>query len=219
MVRDTNRLTRADLLRRFGLPVIGFVVVAAFLTQTLLGIARETRLDKAIRTVLTEVLTHLPASRIVETIHRERDQKLYVLAHLSTSRHLSPTQVGRIQQSLSEKMAQPVELIVRTTAARDVSAPGSYSQVAAQDLDGFFVSKKADPRLLNVKIADTIMRDYLADRSVYELFDVTMLKMETGTVLLARMSGFLPIPPKMILKDQGPEIRKEVQKILEHSMM
>lgn len=192
MTRGVEALDRKTIARRFGLPVVAFVLMAIFLSHALYQIARSHRIEKTTHTILGETLAESAGIRLDRMIFSENKGIIYVLAQIHSSGILSPRQVTRMQDRLTEALQSPAELIIRNTMARDVSALGSSSQITAMNLNGFFISKTPHPNVIKTKITDTVIRDYLADWIGFELLNVSMLSLPDRSVAVATISGFTP---------------------------
>ena len=192
MTRGVKAPDRKAIVRRFGVPVVAFIMMAIFLSHALYRITRAHRIEKSIYAVLGETLAELPGTSLDQMIYSEDDGKIFILARVHSPSILSPQQVTRIQDRLSAALQYPSELIIRNTTARDVSALGSFSQVAAQNLDGFFISKNPRPNVIKTKTVDTLLHNYLAEWIGFDLLDVGLLNMPDGPVAVATISGFTP---------------------------
>ncbi len=193
MARDFERLKRKDIVKRFGLPIFGFLLVAAFLSYTLYRIAQDRILENSIESALSSELSNLPATGIGKMVYHQYNEKLYVLVNVHSPRTISPRQVKRIQENLSKKLEVPTELIVRNALAQDVSALGSSGQIFKQNLDGFFITKDVHPNVKKTRTAEKILRDYLASEIAMNLEDVVLLPIGKRLVLVATISGFSPL--------------------------
>jgi F0F1-type ATP synthase delta subunit len=104
---------------------------------------------------------------------------------------ISPTQVSRIQQNLQESLDTPVELIVQSNVARTVGALDSLNQVNAMNLDGDFINKDLHPRVVKSKQADTIIRNFIAQRPGITLLQTQLLEKDDKEFLLATITGLI----------------------------
>ncbi len=198
MVRDIGGLTKKNLIRRFGLATIGFIIVAGFLSHSLFQMVQRQNLEQSIRTVLTDELANYPATGMDELIHNIYEDKLFVMAAVHSPTVISPIQVKRIQETMTEKLKRPTELIVRTTKTNDVSAMGSTSQVVARNLNGFFLSSNVNPNVQKIKTAEQIIREYLTSQMGLHLHDIEMLHFEKAPFILATVGGIRKLSPEEI---------------------
>jgi uncharacterized membrane protein len=198
MVRDIGGLTQKDLLRRFGLATIGFIIITGFLSHALFKMVQARHLEESIRTVLTDELANYPATGMDNLIHDVENEKLFVMATVRSPTIISPLDVKRIQKILSEELKRPTELIVRTTKTNDVSAMGSTSQVVAQNLNGFFLSSKVNPKVRKIKIAEQTIREYLSSQIGLHIYDIELLQFEKVPVVFATVGGIRKLSPEEI---------------------
>jgi uncharacterized hydrophobic protein (TIGR00271 family) len=191
-----------QLVRRFGVAGLGFIIVAAILTHALVRIVKERHLTNAVRAEIASEFARMPASSLVSVIHQTYDDKLYILATMRSPKVTSPERVKLIQEHLSRKLQRPTELIVRTIMAKDVSATGSTSQVTAQNLNGFFLRGKLPPDVVKVQLAEQSLRETLSSRPELTLMDVDLLHFPSGPVILATIQGSRALIPAEVKKFQ-----------------
>lgn len=199
-----------DFVRRFGLAVAGFALVAGILTHTLIGIVRERRLISTIKGIISGEFSQLPTTSLVTMIHQESQGKLYVLATVRTPKVINPNKVKVIQQALSKRLELPTELIVRSILAKDVSATGSTSQVTAENLDGMFLTGKLAPDVFRVQVAEQALRELLFLRPQLDLIDVDLLNFPRGPVILATIQS-----PRLLIPSEIKGLEEAVQKRLQ----
>jgi uncharacterized hydrophobic protein (TIGR00271 family) len=198
MTRRAEALDKKDVARRFGLPVVLFILVSAILSNTLFEIMQDRRLKKTIKEVLAGYVSDLPGTAVSSVIHEVDSGKVFVLADINAPQTISPLRVSRIEARLADVLKQPAELIIRSTITREVTAIDSTSQVSAQDLDGSFVSEDPNPKILMTKVADSIIRSYFATQIAFELRDVDLLQIADKPALIATVLGLTPLPEKDI---------------------
>jgi uncharacterized hydrophobic protein (TIGR00271 family) len=193
---------KKELARSFGLALVGFILVGAYLTYALVKIVQERRLNSAVSAVISSEFSQLPATSLSGLIHRIYQGKLYVLANVRTPKVIPPDRVKSTQEALTRDLRMPTELIVRCILARDISATGSTSQVTAQNLDGFFLTQKLAPDVLKVQDAEQVLREMLTLRPDLNLLDVDLLNFPRGQVILATIQGSRVLIPLEVQKFQ-----------------
>jgi uncharacterized hydrophobic protein (TIGR00271 family) len=198
-----------QLMHRFGWAGLGFILVAGILTHALVRIVTERDLTNAIRAEISAEFARIPASTLVSVIHRNYDDKLYILATIRAPKITSPERVKLIQERLSKKLHRSTELIVRTIMARDVSATGSTSQVTAQNLNGFFLRGKLPPDVLTVQQAEQSLRETLSSRPELTLMDVNLLHFPSGPAILATIQG-----PRVLIPSEVRSIEQTLRQRL-----
>ncbi len=198
MAPKFHQAQRWELARRFGVATVGFLLVAALLTHTLVRIVRDRYLTNAITGIINSEFSQLPTTSLIKMIQQLSKGKLYVLATVRTPKVMAPDRVKAIQESLQEKLGYPTELIVRSILAKDVSAAGSTSQVTTQNLDGSFLTGKMAPDVLKVQEAEQALREKLTFRPDLYLVDVNLLYFPRGPVILATIQGSRVLIPSEI---------------------
>ena len=189
MERDFDSVTKKDFIRRFGLAIIGFCLVTAFLGKGLFDIVQATRLKNKIFSVLSEELSHLPATDLQKVTNKIHEDRVFVLARVNAPTDISPTRVKKIENTLEKEISMPIELFVRNTVTRDVSATGSVNQVIAETLDGFGYKRKPDPNVTILKIAEQTIREYLASFLGLYVEEINLLTFNEKPVILATVFG------------------------------
>jgi len=187
-----------DLFRRFGIVALGFLAVAVVLTHTLVRMVNERNLSHAIKAGISMELSQIAATSLEDTLHQVHGDTLYILATVRTPRVISPERVKSIQEMLGKQLGLPVELILRCTLAKDVSATGSTSQVTAKDLDGFFLTRTINPEVLKVQLAEQALRESLSARPELNLIDVDLVHFPRGAFILATLQGSRALIPMEI---------------------
>ena len=100
MAREFGALKSKDLLRKFGLATIGFLIIAALFSRGMYEMVKERRLKGSIDAILTEELSHLSASELRKVVHQKYRDKLYVLAHVHASGDITPSRVKLMEEAL-----------------------------------------------------------------------------------------------------------------------
>jgi len=189
MERELGSITSKDLFRRFSLAAIGFLVVAAILSKGLYDMVQDRKLKGAITSVLTTQLSHLPASDLEEIVYRRYKDKIYCLAHVHASGYITPYRVKLMEKALEKELNNPVELFVRSTLSKDVSATGSTNQVFTKTLDGFFIGGERDPNIDLIKTAEQTIREYLDNKPSQYVQNVNLLTLSGAKMILATLYG------------------------------
>ena len=198
MEREFSLVTKKDMLRRFGLAIIGFCLVAAFLSKGLYEIVQATRLKNSIYSVLSEELSHLPATDLRGVINQTHKNKVFVLARVNAPTDISPSRVKKIEEALENKIRLPFELFVRTTVTRDVSATDSINQLITESLDGFGYKHKPDPKVKILKLAEQTIREYLASLLGMYVEEINLLSIKERPIILATVFGIRNLVPDEI---------------------
>lgn len=210
MAGQYHDLGKEVVVKRFGLPVVGFFIVAIVLSNTLYKISIDRHLKSTITEVLIDSLANLPHKNFVKMVYQEGNEKVHVLAYVDSASIISPTQVSRIQQNLIDRLKQPVELVVQSNVARTVGALDAYNEVNAMNLDREFINKDLHPRVVKSKKADTIIRNYIAGRPGITLLQTGLLTKDDKDILLATISG-LVFPSAEAIEEVESVLRQELE--------
>jgi len=186
---EHHNLNRQIIIRRFSLPILGFILIALILGHTLYQISRDRRIRNTVENILGDELADLPSASFDKMVYRVEGDKVHVFAHAYSAIIISPTQVGQMQKRLTEELKQPTELTIQSKFAQNVSGLDSYNQVTEINLDGRFYKKEPNISVLKTKIADSFIRNYLVDSVGGNLQSVQLLRVADRTVVLATFSG------------------------------
>ena len=189
MAREFGSLKSKDLLRKFGLATIGFLVIAALFSRGMYEMVKERRLKGSIDAILTEELSHLSASELRKVVHQKHQGKLFILAHVHASGDINPSRVKLMEEALESGLEVPVELFVRSTLSKDVSSTGSINQVLTETLDGFFVGRKPDPRIDLIKTAEQVIREYMDTQPALYVEEINLVPIADRSLILATLFG------------------------------
>lgn len=197
------------LAKRFGVPALGFLVVAILLTHSLVKIVQERNLTNNIKKIISKELSKLPTTAMVNMVHQQSQGKLYVLATVRTPRVINPNRVKAIQEALTRKLQEPTELVIRSVLAKDIGATGTTSQATAENLNGAFITQELAPDVLKTQFAEQALREILISRPELELLDVDLLYFPAGPVILASIQG-----PRVLIPTEVQELEKAIQERL-----
>ena len=219
MAGRLHDLDKQVIMRRFGLPIVGFFLIALVLTHTLYQISKDRRIKNLIENVLIEELADLPSASFDRMIYETEDDKIHILAHAHTATVISPTQVSLIQERLAEELKRATELTIQSKMSQNVAALDTLSQVTKTDLNGNFLQTDTHPRVLKTKTADSTIRNYLADKPTAVLLRAQLMQRDNYNILVATIGGIISPTGEMIeemevvLRDklEDPDLRLFVQ--------
>ena len=180
-------LLAATLIASFGLMANSTAVVIV-LSNALMEIVQARKLDSAIKQVLTVELANRYAS-LDSQIHKTQNNEVDILATVRAPRVIPPDEVGKIQGALFRRLKKPINLIVRTTIASDMSATGSTRQVVGRNLNGVFMNATISDEEMVLKSAEQVIREQLAYRPDYIFENVDYGRTPRGKVILAAVEG------------------------------
>jgi len=183
-----------DLVRRFRLPVIAFLLIAAFLGHSLFVVSRERRMGREIRETLIDETSRLPGTVLLEAQHYlEEEGHMQVVARVGTPAVLTPAQVSGIQNELAGRIGVPTELIVRCVLSTTVSALGSVRNTIEQNLDGTFTRSSGSDNIDAIATTEQVVREYLAADPSLDLNRVEYVPYGPRRLMLAHVIGLRPL--------------------------
>jgi len=112
------------VLQRLGISFLILIMAASFMTQTLITIIGERKLDKEIRDVLTQHLTTYAGARLSDIRYSQSDGGLEVRAVVITPQEFDPTRVASLEEALQAKINPNTQLIVRSLISKDADRNG-----------------------------------------------------------------------------------------------
>jgi uncharacterized hydrophobic protein (TIGR00271 family) len=201
---------KIDFARRFGLPILAFVLISGFLGHSLVQIYHERWLTKTIKTTLTEATSRIPATYLDRVDHYSEGDTVHVLANVHTPTFLTTNQVTIMQNQLSERIGKPAELITHCIISNNISALGSVKNVITTTLDGKFVKSSENKTLSDIATTEQIIREHFAADQSFELIRVEQLLINQRKIMLAHVMGFRPFVPREI-EDLETRIREATE--------
>jgi uncharacterized hydrophobic protein (TIGR00271 family) len=205
MTEKYHGLSGQIIIKRFGLPFLGFLLIGLVLTNTLYQISKDRRLRSTIENVLIRELADLPSTSFDKMIYQAENNKIHIFANVYSAMIISPTQVSKIQKRLAEELEKTANLTIRSTIAQTVAALNTYSQVTEMNLDGRFIKQEPHPRVLKTKIADSTIRSFLENEIGAELQLVRLLQMDDEIVVIAEINGYF---------EPSVEMMQEIESLL-----
>ena len=192
------KVEHSDYIRRFTLPIVAFVLIAAFLGHSLVQIYEERWLDKTIRDTLTEATSQIPTTYLGSVHHYVEADTVHVITRVHSPAFLTPTQVTIIQNQLSERIGRPADLLVHCVLSNNISALGSVKNVVIRKLDGTYVKSSDNETLNTIAATEQIIREHFAVDYSLDLIRVEPLKINQRKLMLAHVYGVREITPKEI---------------------
>ena len=189
MAEEMRSRRGVTLARRFGVAVVGFSIIAVMLSGELVRILDQRRIRNQAWDALKTELTEYGISDMERLIHREHEGKILVLADVNGPRELSPRQVGRVQERLSDIVEKPVRLYLRTSITHDVSAKGAIHQGTVETLDGFFSQAEPSEHVKELQLAEQVVREYLDTVLGVNLVWLDSIAVSDRPIILATLQG------------------------------
>jgi len=198
MSPSANLKKDKHFMKSFLVAVIGFVVVAAFLTYSLVTIVKERKLKENIEATLNNEFDKLHSTSVDSYVYDIEDGILYILASVRSPIVMTPKDIKNLQDSFESKIDMPIELIVRSIISKDVSATGSANAIIDQNLDGFFINKKLNVDQILIRQAEQVILEQLSYWPKMRLVNTELIDIERGMTILATVTGFRLLTDKEI---------------------
>lgn len=189
MVRSFTAEPGKDVVRRFRLPVVGFVIVTVFLTHSLVTIVDERWTRQTVYSLITQHISRMPKVDLDDLEQQAIDDKVHVIATVRSPRVVPPEQVTALQNVLSEALGKPVELIIRTLFSRDVSAFGTYAQAAKPNLEGKLIRFDLPEEQQVEQMAEQVLREKLIEDQGFDLVEVRYGKTHGQPIIFAHVDS------------------------------
>lgn len=200
--------------KRFSLAFIGFIVVFTILTHAMLDIIEQRRVTKKIENTLHSELSHVYGASLEKEIHKHNKDRIYVLATVRTPKVIYPGKIKSIEDALAQQLDFPVELIVRSILATDLSASGSKARVSRQDLDGAFLHGQITKEDAIIQISEQVLREELFGQPSFHLVGVDFLFSPRGPTVMAYINNYRILGPNEI-----SELEQLIQKRVNESKL
>lgn len=130
------------VIRHLGISFCILLLATTFMTRTLINIVGERKLDKEIRTVLTNQLHTYAGARLSDAKIDQGNNGLQVMAVVITPQEFDPTRVASMEKALQKDVDPNTQLIVRSVIFKDAdaqqfldSSKDFYNQLQGTDLD------------------------------------------------------------------------------------
>ncbi|MGI9537390.1 MAG: DUF389 domain-containing protein [Desulfocapsaceae bacterium] len=209
MAGNLSKLDKKTLIKRFWFPTCCFILVAIFLTNTLMSIARQNHIQETVLATLEQHLLQFQDTVLDGAKHNERDGVIYVLAEVHSSGAMSPIHVASLEKRIENALNQETSLIVRTKLAKEISAIGANIQLRKQKLDGSFISQSVPPHVKDAKIVDTTIRNFLASMAGYTIDKVRTFEVDDTSIFLATIHG-VTAPNQQNIEEIEALLRQEL---------
>ncbi len=204
-------LSPKEVFRRFGVALLGFAIVAIFLTYSLVAIVKERYLELSIKRVLDSEFQKFRSSSLDSFIYDEEKGTLYILANVKSPKTMTPEMVEEIQKKLSELTKVPTQLIVRDVISKDIAALGSTGgEVIGQNLDGFFLNESLTDEERAISKAEQIFLEKLSYWPGMDLIDVEYAVLPKGPTIIATIQGY-----RNLSEPEIEELEQNLQETLE----
>jgi len=207
LIKAVEPLKKIDLLKRFGLAVIGFFLVMTFLSLELYKMLQIREVRDKIHGVLNVSFEQIASTALRKVAFQNIEDRLIVLARIESPKTIRTSKVKEIEERLSKELKRPVELIVRRTDTEEISSTGTVQTMIVETLDGFRHDLAQNPNIRITKLAEQTFRDFLADHLGIELLKIDFISDKHGPTILATITGL-----RKLSLDEIQNLEKQIQK-------
>ncbi len=208
-------VTRAEIgsamqfVRRFAAAGLGLLVVVVLLTESLSGILHDWRTTKTINAVLETALADDPTTTLETVVHHSQGGQIQVLSTVRTPRVLAPQKVQQIEEALTQHLGAKVQLFVRCSITKDVTATGSTTMVRQPNLNGDFTKTTVSSEGRALQLAEQTVREWLASIPNMLLDTIDAVRLPSSTVFVVSIQS-----PRAPLPSEVQETEHQLQRRL-----
>jgi uncharacterized hydrophobic protein (TIGR00271 family) len=186
--------SRKELMRRFSIALVSLILVAGFLSFTLYSAVTHEIMHDRVKAIFEEALAEEPATTLDEIHYKRRWRAVDILAVLKSAKGLRPKQVKALEIRIQTALNRDTRLVVRNHIVRDVSATGSTSAIVNEDLDGRFISRRLNPRVRRIQLAEQVVRERLDEIDTAFFRDIELVDVDGIPVVFVTIDSTRPVP-------------------------
>ena len=123
--REEASQTRSlAFVRRFGLSLLALMLVAVFMTNTLIGLIAERQLATKLEVQLGQQVATVAGARVDSVFFSHQPDGLAVVATVLTPAEFAPSEVKSLEAELRKTLQPDLNLVVRSVLSKDYNAEG-----------------------------------------------------------------------------------------------
>jgi uncharacterized hydrophobic protein (TIGR00271 family) len=202
-----------NIIRRLGISFIILFLAAAFVTQTLITIINERKLDDQIRAVLTEQLNTYAGARLSDIKWSQSQTALDIRAVVITPQEFDPQRVASLQDALQAKVSPNSQLIVRSVISKDADQNGPVF-ISAEELQKRSKVTQEEEYMNRVSL---IVSEQLKSVTGAQVSSVTKEVVEGIPEITASVRTYQAVTPSEVLTIQqqlNDEVDKSIKLII-----
>ena len=188
--------------RRYGLTAAAFAVIVFVLTNSMLRIVFDRHIQHRVDAVLTDQISKYEAGVLEAFECRVDDGTLYVLAYARAQEMIGPGLVKRWEEAVSKATGHLVELMVRSTVARDTVATGSFTASQRPDFNGVFFRSELTDHERRQRLVMQVLLEQFEGEPGFRLVDVDIGKYQNRAIVVAMISTIRTLHRDEILRTQ-----------------
>ena len=207
-----------QFLKRFWVSILVLFVMAWFMTNTLMGLARDRRISAQIEDTLASTVSATSGARLSSSHFDRTGDQLNVSATVLTPTVFDQQQVAEMEDRLHSVLGREVNLVIRSLISRDIDRQGAAFPTADTQLEA---DERARVEFLSG--ASQIISDQIARVPGAELADINRSAPNGAARLTAVVHAPEPITPErtaeieQALRDGlGADVMLTVRTVLIH---
>jgi uncharacterized hydrophobic protein (TIGR00271 family) len=179
---------------RFSVSITILLLMAAFMTQTLVKLASDRRLSSTIESTLSASIDIVSGARLSDTDFNRQEDRLRVTARVMTPRLFDTDEIAVMEEQLEEEVGGDVRLVVRLLISRDMDRQGT---VYATPEDEQLAAEQRQRREF-LQQAARIVSEHLDALPGAELSDIHRSTPDGMTTVTAIVRAPEPIGPQTV---------------------
>ena len=191
---EEEGLKAMQFMKRFSLSFAVLLIMAAFMTQTLVAYVTDRRLTDTVEAHLTAAVGTISGARLADTSVARENGDLLVTARVFTPRVFEAEEVGAIEDRIAEVVDRDVHLVVRSLISRDIDRRGT---VFATSDDARLAEEERERRDFLQRSGEIISR-HLRDVPDADLYDLQRSVSDGRVKLTALVNAPEPIGPDVV---------------------
>ncbi|MGQ9455410.1 MAG: TIGR00341 family protein [Armatimonadota bacterium] len=109
---------------KFGVSIALLIVMAVFMTHTLIGIVTEAKLNRQVKEALVSEFDKLLGVRLTGVEVQKEASEVGIVAFITTPQPFESDDVSRLENKLKDKLRKNIRLVVRSLVSSDVDKHG-----------------------------------------------------------------------------------------------
>ncbi|WP_421903209.1 DUF389 domain-containing protein [Maridesulfovibrio sp.] len=176
------------LIKHFSISTIGLIIVAAFLTKSLVEVALSRQVDNSLRTVATQAITSIPNTTIEKISHELNEGTVNGFITLNGPASLKANAIKKMEETAAKTLNKPVKIIVRTSITQSISSsPQSTSALLNAHAKKQHI--KLEQSAMIMEQAELLLRSIMSEYPWYTLSGINYAKLKSGPGLIIEISG------------------------------
>jgi len=194
---DTDEARTAQRwLKQFGPSLAALALVTWFMTQTLVGLIRDTRFSDSLHNALSEQVRLTTGAQLSDFRYERTDQGTEVIATVLTPRAFEPAHVSSVEELLRKKVDPGISLTVRSLISKDADRDGPVFVPSEELADRHEAA--AESGFLN--LAAGALTEQLKNIQGAQLTDVRRELQQGLTTVTAVVSAPAEVTPEQVSK-------------------